>query len=419
MVTVEGTARAESLREALVTQLTTTDRIRSAAVEAAFRAVPRHLFIPEVPLEQAYADDSVPTKRNEDGVTISSVSAPWLQAMMLEQAAVRPGMRCLEIGSGGYNAALLAELVGPAGAVTTVDIDPDVTDRASRCLSAAGYDRVRVQLVDAEDGVPDGAPWDRIIVTVGMWDIPTAWAQQLAADGRLVVPLRIRGLGRTVVLVPDGDHLASRGHEMAGFVAVQGAGAHSERLVVLHGGEAGPRAARADADVGLRFDDDQPADLDVHALRAALAQPRTDRWSGVMFGGMESFDGLMLWLSSELDGFGLLSRARTDAGRAIVDPASPIATPTLVSADGFAYLAFRATDQPDTYEFGTYAHGRDAAELATRMVDLIRAWDAHHRAGPPARIQVYPATTPVSDLPPGRVIRKRTSQVVITWRDAS
>lgn len=415
MVMVEGSARAESLREALVTQLTTTGRIRSAAVKAAFTAVPRHLFAPEVPLEQAYADDSVRTKRNEDGVTISSVSAPWLQAMMLEQAAVRPGMRCLEIGSGGYNAALLAELVGPAGAVTTVDIDPDVTDRASRCLSAAGYDRVRVQLADAEAGVPDGAPWDRIIVTVGMWDIPPAWAQQLAADGRLVVPLRIRGLGRAVVLVPEGDHLVSLEHEMAGFVAVQGAGAHSERLVTLHGDEAGTRAAHADADVGLRFDDDQPADLDVQALRTALAQPRTDRWSGVLFGGMESFDGLMLWLASELDGFGMLSRARTDAARALVDPASPTATPTLVTADGFAYLSFRDTDHPDTYEFGAYAHGRDAAELAARVVDLIRAWDADHRAGPPARIQVYPAATPASDLPSGRAIGKKHSQVVITW----
>ena len=415
MVTVEGLSWAEALREALVAQLTAAGRIRSTAVEVAFRAVPRHLFAPEVPLEQAYADDSVRTKRDEHGVTISSVSAPWLQALMIEQAAVRPGMRVLEIGSGGYNAALLAELVGPQGAVTTVDIDPDVTDRASRCLAAAGYDRVRVLLADAENGVPDGAPWDRIIVTVGMWDIPPAWAQQLTADGRIVVPLRLRGLGRTVVLTPEGDHLVSLEHEMAGFVAVQGAGAHPERLVVLHEGESAAEGRPGGTpDVGLRFDDDALADLDAQALRAALAQPRTEDWSGVLFGAMESFDGLMLWLASQLDGFGMLSRAPADAARALVDPASPIAAPTLVTATGFAYLTFRDSGQPDTYEFGAYAHGPDAAQLAARMVDWIRGWDSDHRGELPL-IRIYPATTPAGDLPPGRAIRKKHTQMVITW----
>lgn len=66
-------------------------------------------------------------------------------------------MRILEIGSGGYNAALPAELVGPSGQVTTVDIDEDITDRASRLLGEAGYSRVNVVLADAEGGVPEYA----------------------------------------------------------------------------------------------------------------------------------------------------------------------------------------------------------------------------------------------------------------------
>ncbi|MGH4017794.1 MAG: hypothetical protein ACRDT0_00835 [Pseudonocardiaceae bacterium] len=64
------------------------------------------------------------------------MSAPYIQAMMVEQAGISPGMRILEIGSGGYNAALIAELVGEAGQVTTVDIDPEVVDRARSCLTA-------------------------------------------------------------------------------------------------------------------------------------------------------------------------------------------------------------------------------------------------------------------------------------------
>ena len=75
---------------------------------------------------------------------------------------------------------------------------------------------------------------------------------------------------------------------MAGFVAVQGAGAHPEHLVTLHG-----------EDVGLRFD--EPPPVDVGSLRAALTQPRTAAWSGVRFGAIEPFDGLLLWLAPALD----------------------------------------------------------------------------------------------------------------------
>lgn len=401
--TAADSARADALRQALAKELLAAGSITSPEVVAAFRAVPRHLFAPEASLEQAYANDIVRTKRDEHGVTISSVSAPWLQAVMLEQAQIRPGMRCLEIGSGGYNAALMAELVGPDGEVTTVDIDADVTDRARRFLDTAGYGRVNVVLADAEGGVPQHAPYDRIIVTVGVWDVPPALFDQLSDDGRIVVPLRMRGLSRSLALVRDGDHLVSVGHEMAGFVAVQGAGAHAERLVTLHG-----------EDVGLRFDDDQR--VDVEALRTALRQPRVEKWSGVLFGGMEPFDGLFLWLATSLDRFCLLSRARTDAARELVDPASPIATPTLLSDSGFAYVAFREADpQEQTYEFGVYGHGPDAVSLADALVEQIRVWDREHRHGPAARISIYPASVPAAEQPAARLIPKRHTTVTISW----
>ncbi|MER5837058.1 hypothetical protein ABT116_41330 [Streptomyces sp. NPDC002130] len=74
---------------------------------------------------------------------ISSISAPWLQADMLEAARIQRGRRVLAIGS-GYDAALMAELIGPAGHVSTLDISPAVTERATRFLSATGYDHVYV-----------------------------------------------------------------------------------------------------------------------------------------------------------------------------------------------------------------------------------------------------------------------------------
>ncbi|MFV2022484.1 methyltransferase, FxLD system [Micromonospora sp. LOL_023] len=402
-VVAADSAEADVLREFLVRELLAGGSIASSEVEAAFRVVPRHLFAPEVPLERAYANDIVRTKRDEHGVTISSVSAPWLQAVMLEQARIGPGMRCLEIGSGGYNAALMAELVGPVGQVTTVDIDADVTGRARGFLDAAGYGRVDVVLADAEHGVPERAPFDRIVVTVGVWDVPPAWLDQLSDGGRIVVPLRIRGLSRSVALVRDGDRLVSVGHEMAGFVGVQGAGAHTERLVTLHGDE-----------VGLRFDDDGP--VDVEALRVAVRQPRTQVWSGVTFGGMESFDGLFLWLATCVDRFCLLSRARTDTARALVDPASPIATPTVLGDAGFAYVTFREVDEgAQVYEFGAYAHGVHAESLAATLVEQIRVWDRDHRHGGAAQISVYPGAVAVEEVPGVRVVPKRHTTVTISW----
>jgi protein-L-isoaspartate(D-aspartate) O-methyltransferase len=310
-------------------------------------------------------------------------------------------MRCLEIGSGGYNAALMAELVGPSGKVTTVDIDPDVTGRARRCLADAGYDQVNVVLADAEDGAPQGAPYDRIIVTAGVWDLPPAWVGQLADRGRIVVPLRMRGLSRSVVFEREGSRLVSLGHEMAGFVAVQGAGAHQENLVLLRGD-----------DVGLRFDESQPAD--VAGLREALLEPRVEAWTSVLFDGMEPFDGLFLWLATCLSDSCLLTRQQTEAARGLVDPASPLGTPTLLGGGSFAYVTFRKADQ-DAYEFGVYAHGPDAEKLAEQMREQIRVWDRDHRRGPAARIAVYPAGTPDEQLPGGRVLQKRHTKVTISW----
>ncbi|WP_420497755.1 hypothetical protein [Parafrankia soli] len=99
--------QADGLRARLIEGLLSGGWIRTAEVEAAFRAVPRHLFAPEASVEAGYADDVVRTKFDADGAAISSVSAPWLQATMIEQARLAAGTRCLELGSGGYNAALV------------------------------------------------------------------------------------------------------------------------------------------------------------------------------------------------------------------------------------------------------------------------------------------------------------------------
>ncbi|MGH3899736.1 MAG: methyltransferase, FxLD system [Pseudonocardiaceae bacterium] len=394
---------ADVLREAMVGELREQGAIHGDRVADAFRTVPRHLFAPGVPWETAYANDTVVTKRDAHGIAISSVSAPWLQAMMLEQAQLGPGMRVLEIGSGGYNAALLAELVGEEGEITTVDIDSDVVDRALHCLGTAGYRRVNVVLADAEGGVRDHAPYDRIIVTAGTWDIPPAWSDQLVEDGRLVVPLRMRGLTRSVVFEREGGHLVSRGHQLCGFVPMQGIGANRERLVLLHGDE-----------VGLRVDSRQPVDAD--RLRDALFQPRVERWSGIGVGGFEPFNDLDLWLATAVPNFCLLTAKKAHIDSGLVASTARMGAPTAVSAGSFAYRASRPIS-PDRsrFEFGVYAHGPEAESLADQYTDLIRRWDRDHRRGAGPRIEVYSVATPVTGLSEGRVIDKKHTRVVISW----
>ncbi|MBB5159157.1 methyltransferase domain-containing protein [Saccharopolyspora phatthalungensis] len=189
----DTTTSAEELRNVMVDKIVEEHQWRGlplrADVERALRKVPRELFIPGVSVEDAYADTAVITKR-ENNMNLSSVSAPNVIADMLNQAH---GQHILEIGSGGYNAALLREIAGPNGSVTTVDIDEDVTDRARACLDAAGYSDVKVVCADAEFEIESGRRYDLIIVTVGSWDIPTAWVDQLTNDGTLVVPLRTLG----------------------------------------------------------------------------------------------------------------------------------------------------------------------------------------------------------------------------------
>ena len=107
----------------LVDALLSAGAIKSSAVEAAFQAVPRHLFVPDVAVEDAYRNEAIVTKML-DGRAVSSASQPSIVAAMLEQVDLAQGQRVLEVGAGtGYNAALLGHIVGPRGRVVTVDID--------------------------------------------------------------------------------------------------------------------------------------------------------------------------------------------------------------------------------------------------------------------------------------------------------
>ncbi|MEE4543496.1 methyltransferase, FxLD system [Streptomyces sp. V4-01] len=393
------------LRDAMVRRLIESDAVRDPRVIAAFRAVPRHLATPDVEVAKTYnAEFAAVTKTDATGVDISSVSAPRVQAMQIEQAGIEPGMTVLEIGSGGPNAAYLAEMVGDAGRVVTMDIDSEVTDRATAFLAATGYRNVRVLTADAEDGAAGDGPFDRIVVTVQAADIPPAWVRQLKDGGRLVVPLRMRGMTRTVAFVRDGHRLVSDGFELCGFVPMQGAGQNRVQLAVLHDEEGEQIALRLDGH----------PEPDTKALAAALFTPRATAWSGVTLGGTESNEHLDLWLTTALDNLPLMAAKPGARKRGLVTSASPLGVPTLVDDGSFAYRTVRATEAEDRYELGAIGHGPHAQQLAERLASEIRTWDREHR-GDRARIEVHPAATPDEQLPVGRRIERRHTRVTITW----
>jgi protein-L-isoaspartate(D-aspartate) O-methyltransferase len=225
----QGVAEANVPMSSAQARQLLVDRIRSVgyasadAVERAMRKVERHVFVPAVSIAEAYADDVVITRRDRNGAVSSSASMPSLMALMLDQLDIRPGMKVLEVGTGtGYNAALLATVVGDHGAVTSIDIDEDVVSGARVALDDNGFAHVRTVAADGAIGQPDGAPYDRIIATVGAWDIPRSWYSQLADGGKLVVPLRWRGQSWSVGFAYLDGQLRSYSAVSCGFVPMVG-----------------------------------------------------------------------------------------------------------------------------------------------------------------------------------------------------
>lgn len=225
------------LNDRMVDRAKATGAIRSASVEAAFRATPRHLFLPGVDHERVYGGSVIVTRTDEQGQSISSSSEVAIMAPMLEHLDVRPGHRVLEVGAGtGYNAALLGHLVGGDGEVVSVELDPEIAAEARRHLAAAGHDRVCVVTGDGYAGLPDRAPYDRIIATASVRDVPRPWRDQLAEGGRLTVPLRLRANAPLVVtLERRGDTLESVAVVPGGFLALRGEPPWNEPSIAIDG----------------------------------------------------------------------------------------------------------------------------------------------------------------------------------------
>lgn len=173
------------------------------------------------PVEQAMAKVQRDLYCFESGRQLPQTSAPGVIAEVLRLLAVSAAERVMEVGTGsGYSTALLAELVGPRGQVVSIDVDAEMTSRAARLLQRDGYAQVEVLTADGRAGLAERAPYHRIVAWAAVLDsvIPSAWIDQLAVGGVLVLPMRLqdRPLVVRYVLTPMHD-LIQTGQAEAGF----------------------------------------------------------------------------------------------------------------------------------------------------------------------------------------------------------
>lgn len=422
---------ATSLREALVEQLKQRKAIVTPQVEGAFRAVPRHLFLPATPLEMAYQDTHVVTKM-QGTEPLSSSSQPSLMANMLELLMLQSGQRVLEIGAGtGYNAALLAYLVGETGQVVTVDIDEEIVQEAQAHLRTAGYERVQVICGDGSAGYAPAAPYDRIILTTSASDIAPAWFEQLAPGGLLVIPLQLTPLksrltmDALVTFEHKDDILVSRSVHISWFIPLRGTFAFASQEYAL-GSEPGLRLSTQ-------------ARVDTSALYTSLVGGSREAPGGIRVLQSE-ISGLHLWLALHEQRLCDLVAEGAWMTRQVVPvliqlglPTFAIATYGLCEGETLALLRwsrenvsalYPTVETEVPYDLSVLTFG-PASPLTQRLIELVQAWE--HEGRPfvltpdwrleRLRITAYPQGMALPAAPEGKsvLLEKQWSRLVCEW----
>ena len=155
--------------------------IRDPRVLEAMRTVPRHLFVPPAEEASAYEDRPLPIGSGQ------TISQPYVVAFMAEQLRLTGKEKVLEIGTGsGYSTAILAAV---ATKVFSIEIRPELAQQAKQRLEKLGVKNVELRAADGYRGWPEEAPFDAILVTAAPEKIPPPLLEQLAAEGRMVIPV--------------------------------------------------------------------------------------------------------------------------------------------------------------------------------------------------------------------------------------
>lgn len=179
------------MEEMVKNQLMARDITDSATLKA-MRTVKRHEFVPEEVKQYAYADGALPIGNDQ------TISQPYIVAYMTQALQSKPNDKVLEIGTGsGYQAAVLAEIVD---SVFTIEIVEPLGKRAAKDLKRLGYDNVFIRIGDGYHGWPEKAPFDAIIVTAAVEEIPPKLLDQLAEGGSMIIPVGRLKYNRNLVL---------------------------------------------------------------------------------------------------------------------------------------------------------------------------------------------------------------------------
>jgi protein-L-isoaspartate(D-aspartate) O-methyltransferase len=194
--------RLNTEKERLVQRLKMSGYLRSEKVERAFRKVPREEFVLPEMRSEAYSDTPLPILCGQ------TISAPHMCVIMCEVMDLEPGMKILEVGAGsGYHAALCAEIVAPEGVrnvghIHTIEIVDDLIAFARANLERTGYSN-KVTLIhgDGGKGIPEQAPFDRILVTAAAPSVPPPLFEQLAKNGIMLVPVGGRGFYQELMVI--------------------------------------------------------------------------------------------------------------------------------------------------------------------------------------------------------------------------
>jgi protein-L-isoaspartate(D-aspartate) O-methyltransferase len=411
--------RIQQIHQTFIEMLKLKGFITLPKVEEAFRAIPRHIFVPNVPPEDAYDNRAISTKRSEERGSISSSSAPGLMAQMLEKLDLKDGQRVLEIGAAtGYNASLIGYIVGSKGKVVTIDIDQDLVDGAIEHISRIGLHNIEVMCRDGTIGDPTNAPFDRLIITVGVPDITNAWFDQLKDNGILELPLELSELESIhenqplIVFKKNEDHLESTSVQRSGFMRLRGSSATKTK---------GFYPLKSLGNMSLVT----PLSINSNEISDALTNEADIATTNYSVSYRELF-GLQLWFSLRLSNYcHLYSKDKTkNLFRFFTRDGNSYSTVGLCTKDSVSILDVEEEliNSTDSKKLVVKTYGKDE-NLLTQMLGQIEEWEKagrpftfnKHWEMPGINIKAYPKNINLSKDLNSTIVEKPSMNLLISW----
>ncbi|CUU60620.1 protein-L-isoaspartate(D-aspartate) O-methyltransferase [Parafrankia irregularis] len=385
-MTAGGTANTSTRapRAAMVERILATTPL-SAPVQAALRTVPRERFLPGLPAEETHR---AAARRGYE----AWASTPATVTVMLDQLDVQPGDRILEIGApDGYSTALLSVLTGRCGTVLTTDFDPAAIRGNTTGLHTLCHSNITV--VGGDLTARPHLPYDRVLLH-DPTGIHPALAREVADGGRLVLPLRLRGLERTVAFTRDRDLLVSDS-----IRPVPGHTPRPRRTAVF-------LTARARLDAAGH-------DVDPAALRDAVRGPQHLVRTGVTLPAL-LIPRLDLALATTQPVYGRLYLETVSDQRAPLGSPYPGGVSAVWTRDTLTFLDLEP--HPDnTVEIRAAAYGPDRHRTADLLAYDVQIWDSQRREGPDPRIRIHPPSSAGDTPRPGQMVTAARAQVVLGW----